>query len=420
MSTLHSTDLPKTLSEFPDAREAPHSVGLDPDRLALIGGWMDRYVESGRLPYAMTLIVRGGEIAYLDARGSTDPETGEPVAIDHLNRICSMTKPVVTVAALSLYEEGRFQLDDPISRVLPEFTAPRIHISGNGADMQTRPADGPITIRQLMTHTAGFTYGFADPGPIGQAYRDNNVQFAPSTESLAEAVRRAAHVPLCFEPGSRWTYSIATDILGRLVEVVAGKPLAEVLAERILTPLGMDDTWFGCPTDQAGRLAACYEKTEAGGMKRVEDRSSSKFLGHSAMQSGGGGLISTMPDYLRFMEMLRRGGTLGTARVLGRKTVDLMMSNNLPGDIASMGVATHSEMPMVGIGFGLGVSVVLSPAHAQIVGSAGEFAWCGVASTGFWIDRAEDLSVIFFTQLLPSSAWPLRRELRVLTYQALI
>ena len=181
MSTLHSTDLPKTLSEFPDAREAPHSVGLDPDRLALIGGWMDRYMESGRLPYAITLIVRGGEIAYLDARVSTDPETGEPVAIDHLNLICSMTKPVVTVAALSLYEEGRFQLDDPISRVLPEFTAPRIHISGNGADMQTRPADGPITIRQLMTHTAGFTYGFADPGPIGQAYRDNNVQFAPST-----------------------------------------------------------------------------------------------------------------------------------------------------------------------------------------------------------------------------------------------
>ena len=155
-------------------------------------------------------------------------------------------------------------------------------------------------------------------------------------------------------------------------------------------------------------------------MKRVEDRNSSKFLGHSAMQSGGGGLISTMPDYLRFTEMLRRGGTLGTARVLGRKTVDLMMSNHLPGDIASMGVATHSEMPMVGIGFGLGGSVVLSPAQAQIVGSAGEFAWGGVASTGFWIDRAEDLSVIFFTQLLPSSAWPLRRELRVLTYQALI
>lgn len=420
MSTLLSTDLPSALSEFPDAREAPGSVGLDPDRLALIGGWMDRYVESGRLPYAMTLIVRGGEIAYLDARGSTDPETGEPVAIDHLNRIYSMTKPVVTVAALCLYEEGRFQLDDPISRFLPEFATPRIHISGSGADMQTRPADGPITIRQLMTHTAGFTYGFADPGPIGQAYRDNNVQFAPSTETLAEAVRRAAHVPLCFEPGSRWTYSIATDILGRFVEVVAGKPLAEVMAERVLTPLGMMDTGFGCPMDQAGRLAACYEKSGAGGMKRVEDRNSSKFLGHSAMQSGGGGLISTMPDYLRFTEMLRRGGTLGTARVLGRKTVDLMMSNHLPGDIASMGVATHSEMPMVGIGFGLGGSVVLSPAQAQIVGSAGEFAWGGVASTGFWIDRAEDLSVIFFTQLLPSSAWPLRRELRVLTYQALI
>lgn len=411
--------LPAGFSICTDKRDDPAAVGFDAGRLGLIGPWMERYVEAGKLPFAMTLIARGGDIAYLDARGSTDPETGEVPAVDHMNRIYSMTKPIVTAAAMSLYEEARFQLEDPIAKFLPEFSAPRIHVSGTGDAMQTRAAEGPITIRQLMTHTAGFTYGFADPGPIGQAYRDHDVKFFPGPDTLASVVERAAKLPLCFEPGTRWTYSIATDILGRLIEVVAGQSLDRVLQERIFEPLGMIDTHFGCPEDKVDRLAACFEKTADGGLKRTDDRRSSRFIGLSGILSGGGGLISTLPDYLRFTEMLRRGGSLDGARVLGRKTVDLMMSNHLPGDIASMGVATHSEMPMVGVGFGLGGSVLLDPAAAQITGSAGEFAWGGVASTGFWIDRAEDLSVIFLTQLTPSSAWPLRRELRVLTYQAL-
>jgi len=407
--------LPKTLAAFPDSRTEVASLGFEPDRLARIGGWMDGYVKAARLPYAMTAVLRGGEIAYLDARA---PKT--PPAVDHLNRIYSMTKPITTVAALTLYEEGRFQLEDPISKFLPEFTEPRVLMPGSGGARLSRPAEVPIMIRHLMTHTAGFTYGFADPGPIGEAYREHDVNFHPRDEDLASVVARAAQLPLCFEPGSQWRYSIATDILGRLVEVIAGKPLGAVLEERVLGPLAMKDTQFGVPKGKARRLVDCYVKTPEGGMRLEDDRRKSKFLGTPKIQSGGGGLISTLPDYLRFCEMLRRGGTLDGTRILGRKTVDLMMSNHLPGDIASMGTATHSEMPMAGMGFGLGGSILLDPAQGQIIGSAGEFAWGGVASTGFWIDRAEDLSVVFLTQLTPSSSWPLRRELRVLVYQALV
>lgn len=409
----------QSLAAFADQTDTPRALGFDAGRLSRIGAWMERYVGEGKLPYAMTAILRGGEIAYLDARGHTDPDAGQAPAVNHLARIYSMTKPVVTAGAMTFYEEGRFQLEDPISRFLPEFSEPRVYVSGEGETMETRAAEGPITIRQLMTHTAGLTYGFFDPGPIGAAYRRHNVNFFPGKESVAEVTKRAAAVPLCFEPGSQWTYSIAIDVLGRLVEVIAGKPLGAVLQERIFDPLGMADTFFGVPEDKVGRFVPCYEKS-GDGMKPGEEAATSKFVGSQAMESGGGGLVSTMPDYLRFMEMMRRGGTFGASRILGRKTVDLMMSNHLPGDIASMGQSSFSEMPMVGIGFGLGGSVLLDTAAAQIPGSPGEFAWGGVASTGFWIDRAEEIAAVFFTQLTPSSAWPLRRELRVLTYQALV
>lgn len=409
----------QSLAAFADQTDNPRALGFDAVRLSRIGDWMDRYVDGGKLPYAMTAILRGGEIAYLDARGHTDPEIGQAPTVDHLARIYSMTKPIVTAAAMTYYEEARFQLEDPISRFLPEFAEPRVYVSGAGDAMETRPAEGPITVRQLMTHTAGLTYGFFDPGPVGAAYRKNNVNFFPGRETVAEVTARAAQVPLLFEPGSQWTYSIATDVLGRLVEVVAGKPLGDVLRERIFEPLGMIDTSFGVSEEKVARFVPCYEKSGQG-MKRGEEVAGSRFVGTQRMESGGGGLTGTLPDYLRFMEMMRRGGTFGSARVLGRKTVDLMMSNHLPGDIASMGQLSFSEMPMVGMGFGLGGSILLDTAAAQIPGSPGEFAWGGVASTGFWIDRAEEISAVFFTQLTPSSAWPLRRELRVLAYQSLV
>lgn len=410
-----------SLAAFADRTAEPLALGFAPERLARISAWMRRYVDDGKLPYLTTLVARDGEIAFLDACGSGDPANAAPTPpVDHIARFYSMTKPVTTVAAMTLLEEGLLQLDDPVARYIPEFGDTQVYVSGPYGDMATEPQQSPMTLRHLMTHTAGLTYGLFDPGPVGEAYRKTPVNFGAPTGTLAEMAVAAASVPLCFQPGSKWTYSVATDVLGRVVEVVAGKPLDQVFRERILEPLGMVDTAFGVPTDKAGRMVACYEKTASTLMKRIDGGGDSRFAGTPSMFSGGGGLVSTIPDYLRFLEMLRRGGALGGVRILGRKTVELMMSNHLPGDIASMGVATFSEMPMVGLGFGLGGSILLDPAKAQILGSAGEFAWGGLASTGFWVDRAEGISAIVVTQLVPSSSWPIRRELRNLVYQALV
>jgi len=409
------------LAPFADRTADPLSLGLAPDRLARISAWMRRYVDDGKLPYMTVLVARHGEIAFLDACGSGDPENGAPTPpVDHIARYYSMTKPVVTAAAMTLLEEGRLQLDDPVARTIPEFAETEVYVSGPYAEMKTEKQASPMTVRHLMTHSAGLTYGLFDPGPVGEAYRRAKVDFGNPTATLAEMTRKVASVPLCFQPGSKWTYSVAIDVLGRVVEVAAGAPLDRVLRERILDPLGMVDTAFGVPADKAARMVACYEKTASTLMKRADGGRDSRFSGAPTMHSGGGGLVSTIPDYLRFMEMLRCGGEFGGARILGRKTVDLMMRNHLPGDIASMGVATFSEMPMAGMGFGLGGAILLDPAHAQILGSAGEFAWGGLASTGFWVDRVEAVSAILITQLVPSSSWPIRRELRNLVYQALV
>lgn len=410
-----------SLSQFADRTAEPGRLGFAPDRLARLSAWMRRYVDAGRLPYLTVLVARRGEIAFLDACGSGDPENGAPTPpVDHIARYYSMTKPVTTVAAMTLLEEGLLQLDDPVSKFIPEFAETQVYVSGPYADMQTEPQRSPVTVRHLMTHTAGLTYGLFDPGPVGEAYRKRPVNFGAARGTLAEMAVAAASVPLCFQPGTKWTYSVATDVLGRVVEVVAGKPLDQVFAERILGPLGMADTSFGVPAEKAERMVACYEKTASVLLKRTDGGGDSRFAGKPSLFSGGGGLVSTVPDYLRFVEMLRRGGALGGVRILGRKTVDLMMSNHLPGDIASMGVATFSEMPMVGMGFGLGGSILLDPARAQVLGSAGEFAWGGLASTGFWIDRAEGICTLLITQLVPSSSWPIRREMRNLVYQALV
>lgn len=364
--------------------------------------------------------MRKGEIAYADHYGSRDIEAASPVISDGLYRIYSMSKLIATVAAMSLYEEGRFMLDDPIGAFLPELAGQKVYVSGPFEDMELVAPDSPVTVRQLMNHTAGFTYGIFDPGPVGRAMRRAKADFSTPGETLADVVKRLGEVPLCFQPGTRWNYGVSTDVLGRFVEVVAGKPFEEVLRERIFEPLGMSDTFFGVPDDKLDRFCALYTKTDDNPLKLIENAADSRFRAPATMASGGGGLVSSMADYLRFVEMLRRNGALGDARVLGRKTVELMMLNHLPGDMASMGQATFSEMPMNGIGFGLGGAVLLDPTKAQILGSPGEFTWGGMASTAFWIDRAEEISVVFMTQLIPSSSYPIRRELRVLVYQALV
>ncbi len=402
----------------------PEKIGLSYDRLSRIRAWMEQKVEDEVIPCAMTLVARHGQVAFLESAGWRDPEADAPVAVDTIFRIYSMTKPVTSVAAMMLYEEGRFQLDDPLEKYLPEFAAMSVWVDGEGEAMVTRPAARSITIHDLMTHTSGLTYGFLEETPVDALYRDNDIDFnakaTATSETLESMVPRLATMPLIADPGTRWNYGVGTDVLGRLVEVLSGQTLDAFFAERIFAPLGMTDTGFSVPTGSVGRFAALYGVGEERGYKRLDGTDDSYFAGPVTLFSGGGGLVSTIGDYFRFTEFLRQKGELDGQRLLGRKTVEFMTGNHLPGDMAAMGQPVFSETTYEGIGFGLGFSVMLDPARARIVGTPGEYAWGGAASTAFWIDPAEDMSVIFMTQLLPSSAYPLRRELRVLSYQALI
>ncbi len=395
---------------------SPEDVGLSGARLSRIDGWMGRWVDSGRLPGLSVTVLRHGRVAYQGCRGHADLQRGLPMAPDTVVRIYSMTKPLASVALMMLYEEGRFQLDDPISAVLPAFAGMRVW-DGEGRDPV--PAERGITYRDLLTHTSGLTYGFMNATPVDAMYRDGGVDFQTADKTLAEVVDLAASMPLLAQPGAAWNYSIATDVVGHLVAVLSGQGFGEFLHSRVLEPLSMVDTAFHAGPQQMPRFAANYAPTAEGGLTLIDDPQTGRFAHPRAIQSGGGGLVSTAGDYLRFCRMMLGGGALAGERLLGRKTVALMTSNHLRGDMAAMGQARFSESSYEGIGFGLGFSIMLDPARAQIVGSPGEYAWGGAASTAFWIDPVEDMAVVMLTQLTPSSTYPIRKELRVLTYAAL-
>ena len=402
----------------PDAR--PEDVGLSSPRLARVTQWMRRWVDSGRLPGLLVAIVRNDRLAYFEVHGYRDVEARRLVEPDTIYRIYSMTKPVTTVAALMLYEEGRFQLDDPVAKFIPAFAETQVFASGDAGSFETGPLARPVTVHDLMTHTSGLTYGFQYEHPVDALYRKHRIEFKANLGPLADIVDAAAARPLLFQPGTRWNYGVSTDVLGRLVEIWSGVPLDAFFEERIFAPLGMCDTGFHVPDGQGDRLASNYTRAGDGGLALQDPAGESRFLAPALTLSGGSGLVSTAADYLRFTRMLRGRGALEGSRLLGRKSVELMTMNHLPGDLADMGQPRFAEMPFAGIGFGLGVSLMLDPARARIVGSPGEYAWGGMASTTFWVDPAEDLIVLLLTQLMPSSTYPLRRELRVLTYQALL
>ena len=403
---------------YVDAR--PEDVGLSTPRLARIVPWMRHWVEAGKVPGLLIAIVRDDRLAWLETCGYRDVETQRAVEPDTIYRIYSMTKPITTVAALMLYEEGRFQLDDPVAKFIPAFADTRVFASGDAESFTTVPIERPVTVHDLMIHTSGLTYGFQHEHAVDALYRKHRVEFNANVGPLAELVEATAAEPLVFQPGTRWNYGVSTDVLGRLVEIWSGMALDTFFAERIFAPLGMCDTGFRVPEGRGDRLASNYAVSDDGGLARVDAASGSRFLEPAVTLSGGGGLVSTAADYLRFMRMLRARGALDGNRILARKSVELMTTNHLPGDLADMGRPRFAEMPFAGVGFGLGVSVLLDPARARILGSPGEYAWGGMASTAFWVDPAEDLIVLLLTQLMPSSAYPLRRELRVLTYQALL
>ncbi|WP_290652951.1 serine hydrolase domain-containing protein [Aquisalimonas sp.] len=418
---------------------SPEQAGLSSERLGRISRWMRDHVERELLAGASVVINRGGETAWFDSTGSLDVETKTPVQADSIFRIYSMTKPVTSVAAMMLYEQGAFQLDEPIARFLPEFKNMQVLVSGSVDEHQCLPARSLITMRHLLTHTAGFTYDFFMASPVDALYNRHGISFASGRYELAEMVERLAQLPLLFHPGTRWNYGVSTDVLGRIVEVISGKPLDQFFQEYIFHPLGMPDTAFAVDQQRLDRFSAMYTSSTrmppprvgpeptllapelTGGLKLFDPAAGGRFEAPVRMFSGGGGLTSTIPDYLRFCLMLRNGGELEGARLLGRKTVEFMRSNHLPGTMADMGEPRFNNCHMgAGLGFGLGFAVVLNPARAESMGSEGEYFWTGMANTQFWIDPAEDLIVIQMAQLMPSTLVPMRRELRSLVYQSII
>jgi len=402
--------------------DRPEDLGLSAERLARIEPFFRRnYVDTGKLAGMVSLVARRGEIAHLAAFGRRDAEAGTPMTTDTVFRIYSMTKPIVSVALLSLYEEGRFQLDDPVSRFIPSWADLKVWSDGTPDSYTVTFPEREMQIRDLLTHTSGLTYGFMNRHPLDALYRRRGVEREGSA-TTQEMIDKLAELPLRFSPGTQWSYSVATDVCGYLCEVISGRPLDEFLAERIFRPLGMVDTGFWVRPDQAHRLAANYAWTAREPLLLFDAPATSTYLTPPTFLSGGGGLVSTAHDYLRFAQMLADLGTLDGARVLGRKTVQYLSTNQLPGnvDLAAMGQRVFSEVSYEGIGFGLGVSVMLDPAKAAVVGSPGDHGWGGAASTVFWVDRAEELVVILLAQLMPSSTHPIRREMRTLTYSALV
>jgi CubicO group peptidase (beta-lactamase class C family) len=401
----------------------PVQLGIDPDRLTRIDNHFQRYVDDGRLAGYQLTVSRRGEVAHLSSVGLADIEAGRAVETDTLWRIYSMTKPITSVAAMMLYEQGAFELTDPISRWLPEFSEPRVYTAGPATKPATVPATEPIRVWHLLTHTAGLTYGFHNTHVTDEIYRNAGFGFgAPSGLDLAGVVAGWAALPLAFQPGSEWLYSVATDVLGRLVEVWSGESLDAYFAANIFGPLDMRDTAFYVPADDLDRLAALYAVTPEIPVKfRYDELGKAAWL-KPRWLSGGGGLVSSSRDYLRFCHMLLGGGALDDARLLSPRTVRYMMSNHLPGgaDLQSFGRPLFAETRYDGVGFGLGFAVTLDPVAYKTLTGTAEAYWGGMASTAFWVDPAEDLAVIFMTQLMPSSTYPIRPQLRQLVYQALV
>ncbi|MFF2203914.1 serine hydrolase domain-containing protein [Streptomyces sp. NPDC058145] len=397
----------------------PGEAGLDPKALDRLDQHFARLVDEGRLPGYLVSVARAGRVAHLTTYGHRDRAAGLPVGADTLWRIYSMTKPVTAVAVLMLVEEGRLSLDDPLERHLPAFAGPRVHEGGSAADLRTRPARGPILIRHLLTHTAGLTFGFYYQHPVDALYRAAGLEYSvPPGKDLAETVEVYARMPLQFEPGTQWNYSVASNVLGRVIEVVSGQPLDEFFAERILRPLGMTDAGFHINDEQADRLAELYGETEHGGITPIPGlpvRVRPRFL------SGSGGLVASAGDFHRFMEMLRRGGELDGTRLLSPETVALMTRNQLPGDaqLDAFGAPVHQERSNAGLGFGFNVSVVVDPTRTLAPTTSGTYGWTGVATTAFWIAPAHDLTVQFMTQVRPKKlkVFP---DLRRLVHEALL
>jgi CubicO group peptidase (beta-lactamase class C family) len=396
--------------------------GFSKARLARIDRFLDeKYVAAGRLPCAQFLLARNGEVVHQTILGQQDPERGVKLAEDTVYRIYSMTKPITSVALMQLVEEGVVALDDPVARHIPEWKDLGVFSAGTGPYLTTPPSR-PMQVVDLLRHTSGLTYGFQNRTNIDAAYRKLKLEAMHGEHDLEAMIQMLARLPLEFSPGEAWNYSVATDVCGYLVQKLCGKPLDQALQERIFDPLKMVDTGFHVRDDQRARFAACYDAAPGGKLKLQDDAQKSPYLAPPKLLSGGGGLVGTAADYMRFATMLVNGGELDGARILAPKTIELMAANHLPGgkDLTELSRSLFSESTNAGVGFGLGFATVFDPPQTLIPCSYGEFYWGGAASTAFWVDPVEQVTAVFMTQLLPSSTYPIRRELRTLTYSALM
>lgn len=392
---------------------------FDAARLQRIDDWLQRYIDQGKFAGSSVLIARHGQPVYLKTAGLCSVAQNKAFSVDTIARIYSMTKPIVSAGLMLLVERGLLSLATPIDEFLPEFSGCQALIPGATAGDQLEAAAMP-TVHQLLTHTAGFSYSF-NSGVLSELYQQHQIDFNPGSGTLAQRTQDLAAMPLAFQPGSRWEYSVSIDVIGRIIEVVSGQTLQQFLTQEIFMPLGMADTGFSVNASQLERFADCYVKTEDDPLALIDPADNSAY--HQSKVkcfSGGGGLVSTLSDYFRFLEMLRRGGELDGERVLAKRSVAFMRRNHLERDIADMGEGSFSEMSMQGVGFGLGGSVLREPALSGMPGSVGDYSWGGMASTFFWLDPVEQLSVIFFTQLIPSSSYQCRAELKALVHAALV
>jgi CubicO group peptidase (beta-lactamase class C family) len=373
------------MTSLPLPHTAPEDVGLSTSRLARLGLVMRGEIERGRVPGAVALIARGGRLAYFESYGRLDPANDTPMAKDSIFRIYSMTKPIVSVAAMMLWEEGRFLLSDPVGKFLPELGNPKVAMT-RGSEIDLVDAERPITIQDLLRHTSGLTYEFRGSGPVHKKYMAEKIY--SRNQSNADQVATLGRLPLVHQPGTHWEYSRSTDVLGRLVEVVSGLTLGEYLQQHILAPLGMIDTAFYVPTHALSRLAQAFAKDPdtGSGVQLINVSDAPKF------ESGGGGLVSTAADYARFLQMLLNGGKFDDVRLLSRKTIELMTADHL-GPITGA-----PDLLLPGYGFGLGFAVRLEPGISHVPGSVGQYFWGGLAGTTFWVDPAEELFAVLLIQ----------------------
>ncbi|HLI66108.1 MAG TPA: serine hydrolase domain-containing protein [Caulobacteraceae bacterium] len=403
--------------------------GLSADRLERISDHMHRnYIDPGKITGCQISVARHGRLAYFKSFGEIDRERGKRTSDDSIYRIYSMTKPITSVALMTLYEQGYFQLDDPVWRVIPEWRNHRVWLGGEGDAAEYARPNQPMTFRHVLSHTSGLTYGSmlealgapAERDPVNAAYAKAGVRRGDG-ETLHDFAMKLAEVPLRYQPGERWMYSLATDVCGYLVEAISGKRFDKYLKEVIFEPLKMKDTGFFVPEADRARFAANYRRKGDKTLELTDDPQTSTYLKEPSFFSGGGGLVSTSADYLRFCEMLRLGGELEGARILGPRTLELMHRNHLKGgkDLTQMAIGGFSETANAGVGFGLGFAMTLGEVETGGLGE-GDYYWGGAASTIFWVDPKEDLVVVFMTQLMPSATFNFRGQLKNIIYSSIV